>query len=220
MMTLGLVDRKGISMTHAAETAPSPLQKKFKYHHGQLREALIEASLEILKVSGVEELSLRTLAKATGVTQAAPYSHFRDKNDLLAAVAETGFQKLALQMAEDATGATTTQARVEKLMVSYIKFAQENRTLFQLMFGRELSNLKEYPTLAMTAGKSYALFSAALSKTVAAEDARFLTVAVWSLCHGVTSLIIDQKIDLAQFGTNDVAAFVARLTGIFGQKLA
>src|ERR1035437_1220596 len=91
-------------------------QKKLKYHHGELRSALIEAALEILKTAGMEGLSLRVLARATGVTQAAPYSHFRDKDDLLAAVAETGFQRLALQMAEEATGQQGVQARIEKLM--------------------------------------------------------------------------------------------------------
>ena len=85
-------------------------QKKFKYHHGELRSALIEAAVDILATSGMENLSLRVLARATGVTQAAPYSHFRNKDDLLAAVAETGFQRLALQMAEEATGQPSVQA--------------------------------------------------------------------------------------------------------------
>ncbi len=105
-------------------------QKKFRYHHGQLRGALIESALNILKEKGLTGLSLRALALATGVTQAAPYSHFRDKDDLLAVVAETGFQRVALQMAEDAAGFRDTQARIEKLMTSYVRFATENKTLF------------------------------------------------------------------------------------------
>ena len=157
-----------MTATHKAD-----LQKKFRYHHGNLREAAIAAALEILARDGVPGLSLRALAKATGVTPTAFYeSHFGDKDELLAAVAETGFQRLALQMAEDATGAPSTQERIERLAVSYIRFATENKPLFQLMFGRELSDMKRFPTLAMTAGKSYSLISAALSKrTDGAEDA-------------------------------------------------
>ena len=199
----------------------SVFQKKAKYHHGHLREALIESALDILRNRGIDALSLRTLAKATNVTQAAPYSHFRDKDELLAAVAETGFQRLALQMASGATGMRDTQERIEKLVSSYVRFAVENKPLFRLMFSRELAEMKRYPTLAMTAGKSYALISATLSKRLSpAEDTPFMTVAIWSLCHGLTTLIIDEKIKLEQFGAASVDAFVKRTVGIFSGHLA
>ena len=203
------------------DTATAPVsQKKLRYHHGELRSALIEAALEILARDGMEGLSLRVLARATGVTQAAPYSHFRDKDDLLAAVAETGFQRLALQMAEEATGQPSIQARIEKLMSTYIRFAVANKSLFQLMFSRELSVMKDYPTLAMTAGKSYSLISAALAQRgVPAEETRFLTVAIWSLCHGLTTLIVDEKIKLEQFGATDIDTFIRRTLDIFSAKL-
>jgi len=80
--------------------------------------------------------------------------------------------------------------------------------------------MKNYPTLAMTAGKSYSLISAALSKRQApAEDTPFLTVAIWSLCHGLTSLIIDEKINLKQFGADSVDEFIQRTVGIFSSHL-
>ena len=199
----------------------SVAQKKLRYHHGELRSALIEAALEILTRDGMEGLSLRVLARATGVTQAAPYSHFRDKDDLLAAVAETGFQRLALQMAEEATGQPNVQARIERLMGTYIRFAVANKSLFQLMFSRELSVMKDYPTLAMTAGKSYSLISATLAQRgVPAEETRFLTVSIWSLCHGLTTLIVDDKIKLEQFGTGDIDTFVRRTVDLFSGQLS
>ena len=202
-------------------TKENKFQKNFKYHHGNLRQTLIEAALELLEEKGIDALSLRSIAKKTDVTQAAPYSHFRDKNDLLAAVAEIGFQKLAIQMAEAATGIKETQSQIEKLVASYINFASTNKSLFQLMFSRELSNMKEYPTLAMTAGKSYSLISTALSKrSNNKEDTRFLTIAIWSLCHGLTSLIIDEKIDIKQFDAANLDEFVNRTVGIFSEHLA
>ncbi len=206
-----------MTATHKAD-----LQKKFRYHHGNLREAAIAAALEILARDGVAGLSLRALAKATGVTPTAFYeSHFGDKDELLAAVAETGFQRLALQMAEDATGVPSTQERIERLAVSYIRFATQNKPLFQLMFGRELSDMKRFPTLAMTAGKSYSLISAALSKREqGGEDARFLTVAIWSLCHGLTTLVVDEKLKPEQFGVDTTEAFVKKTIGLFGSHLA
>lgn len=195
-----------------AETAID-FQKKFKYHHGNLREALLAAALDILATDGIDGLSLRSLARATGVTQAAPYSHFRDKDELLAAVAETGFQRLALSMAEAATGAKGVQDKIEKLVCAYARFAVDNKPLFGIMFGRELADLKRFPTLAMTAGKSYALISAALSQrtqTQGGDDARFLTVAVWSLCHGLTTLIVEGKMTPAQIGAPDLDTLVKR----------
>ncbi len=196
-------------------------QKKLKYHHGELRSALIDAALQILESGGMDALSLRVLARATGVTQAAPYSHFRDKDDLLAAVAETGFQRLALQMADEATGQNSVQARIEKLMGAYVRFAVANKPLFQLMFSRELAVMKDYPTLAMTAGKSYSLISSTLAQRGApADETRFLTVAIWSLCHGLTTLIVDEKIKLEQFGARDADEFIRRTVSIFGDKLA
>lgn len=206
-------------MAEAAQ-GTTDFQKKFKYHHGNLRDALLHAAVTILETSGVEGLSLRALAKATGVTQAAPYSHFRDKDDLLAAVAESGFQRLAFQMADNATGEATIQARIEKLMASYIRFALENKALFQVMFGRELADLKKYPTLAMTAGKSYSLISAALAKRASSEiDTHFLTVSVWSLCHGLTTLIVDEKLKPEQFGATSTEDFVRKTVAVFGQHL-
>jgi AcrR family transcriptional regulator len=202
------------------EAVKYDFQKKFKYHHGHLRDALLTAALEILERDGVEGLSLRALAKATGVTQAAPYSHFADKDELLAAVAESGFQRLAFQMADDAVGAPDTQARVERLIASYIRFAQRNKALFQVMFGRELADMKKFPTLAMTAGKSYSLISAALARRESAEvDTRFLTVAIWSLCHGLTTLIVDDRIRVDQFGAESTEDFVKKSVAVFSAHL-
>lgn len=204
-----------------ASAPVADLQKKFKYHHGNLRDSLLAAALDILSTQGIDALSLRSLAKATGVTQAAPYSHFRDKDDLLAAVAESGFQQLAMAMVENATGALTPQERVEKLITSYIQFALDNKPLFGIMFGREVDDMKKYPTLAMTAGKSYALISAALSKrTNQQEETRFLTVAIWSLCHGLTTLIIGGKVVPEQLGSAGIEEFVKRNVGIFATHLA
>lgn len=195
--------------------------KKFSYHHGNLRDALLTAASDILQNEGLEHLSLRALAKRTGVSQAAPYGHFKDKDDLLAAVAESGFQRLALSMAEQATGASSVRDRIERLMTAYIEFATGNKPLFSIMFGRELADLKKYPTLAMTAGKGYALMSAALSKRAGgAEDTRFLTVAIWSLCHGLTTLIIEKRIDISSFGSHTVADFVRKNVALFDHQLS
>jgi AcrR family transcriptional regulator len=202
-----------------ADFVNSDLAKKLSYHHGNLRGALLSAATQILEKDGVDGLSLRAMARATGVTQAAPYSHFRDKDELLAAIAEDGFQRLALQMLEDAAGRTTPRARIEKLILGYIRFALQNRALFRVMFGRELSNLKRFPTLAMTAGKSYALLSSALSQRNDNSDTALMSAGLWSLCHGLTTLLIDDRVNIAQLGCATLEDFVQKQVALFAPKL-
>lgn len=193
--------------------------EKRGYHHGNLREALIDTGLRMLETGGVEEISLRQVAKTTGVSQAAPYSHFRDKTDLLAAIAEAGFQRLALQMAEDATGKTKTRERIEALALSYIHFARRNQALYHLMFGREVADFSSHPTLAMTAGKSWSLISAALSAGGKRENAASLTAAIWSMVHGLTGLVIDNRMKPENIGAVDLSGLVSQTIGLFAAHL-
>lgn len=195
-------------------------QKQFRYHHGNLRATLVEAALEILQTQGIEELSLRSIARKSNVSQAAPYSHFKSKKDLIAAVAETGFQKLVIQMAEDASGSSSVYQQVEKLMLSYIKFAQENRPLFQLMFCNELSDMSDCPTLALTASKTYSLFFAAISQREKTDvDNEVMAVNLWSLCHGIASLVIGGKLNFDEFGSSGTEAFVKKTLTVFETNL-
>jgi len=181
-----------------------------KYHHGNLREALIEAGLQMLEYHGVDGLGLRRLARSLDVSQTALYSHFKDKTALMAALAEVGFQQLSLQMIETVTDPTDTKQRVLDLAEGYIAFALKNPSVFSLMFGRELSEMHNYPTLAMTAGKSYALFSAAVTDALKGNEAaspRTTTNALWSLVHGTAVLAVDGKLVVAD--KNDLSGFVA-----------
>lgn len=196
-------------------------QKQFRYHHGNLRATLVEAALEILKTEGIEELSLRSIARKSNVSQAAPYSHFRNKKDLIAAVAESGFQKLALQMAEDASGSKSVYQQVEKLMLSYINFAQENKPLFQVMFCNELSDMTDCPTLAMTASKSYSLISTAISQRESTEgNTNILAATIWSMCHGIANLVIGGKINVEEFNSSSTEDFVKKTLTVFESSLS
>lgn len=180
-----------------------------KYHHGDLRAALIEAGLQMLSYHGVDGLGLRRLARALDVSQTALYSHFKNKTDLMAALAEVGFQQLSLQMVDTVKNAADPKSRIYDLAEGYVAFAIKNPSVFSLMFGRELSEMKSYPTLAMTAGKSYALFSAAVTDALKGRDdvsPRTTTNALWSLIHGTAVLVVDKK--LTPPNKKDVSAFV------------
>lgn len=109
------------------------------YHHGDLRRSLLEAAAASIEESGVEALSLRQLARDAGVSHAAPSRHFRDKQALLDALAEDGFNRLAASLDEGNRGGATTpteaRRRFEDLARRYVGFALAQPTLLSLMFG-------------------------------------------------------------------------------------
>lgn len=113
------------------------------YHHGNLRQALLDSSLAILRSEGIEALSLRRLAEHTGVSRGAPYHHFRDKQALLAAVAEQGFAELdaILGQVVEATELAKEQ-RLRLGIEGYLGFALREPALYGLMFGGPLWSLR------------------------------------------------------------------------------
>jgi AcrR family transcriptional regulator len=105
------------------------------YHHGNLRLALLSQAEETLRERGVEALSLRELARETGVSHGAPRRHFADRQALLDALAESGFQRLGGELRDAAESAGDDfQARLEATAAAYIRFATDDAALLELMF--------------------------------------------------------------------------------------
>lgn len=174
------------------------------YHHGNLRAALIDAAIAILKADGITKLSLRGVARRAGVSQTAPYRHFKDKAALLSAVAADGFRGLTKSMQTRAAGHTDPKDRLAQLGLGYVDFALSNSAVFRLMFGPEIPDKTADPELAETSGAAFATLATAISPEGDAEpdlgaipDQAF---AAWSFVHGLATLMIDGKIqpDLVQ----------------------
>ena len=108
------------------------------YHHGDLRQALLDAAIDLLLNQGLAPLTLRAVARHAGVSQAAPYHHFKDRGALLAAVAEEGFKFLAGSLQIAAKKARNPRDRLEALSRAYVKFALTNRPHFLVMFSAHL----------------------------------------------------------------------------------
>src|SRR5688500_2611291 len=115
------------------------------YQHGNLRQALVQAGLKLLTDGGLPALSLRGAAQLAGVSHAAPYRHFKDKDALLAAIAEQGFRVLTACMREEAgklgerAASAPVQERLLALGKGYLHFAVEHPAYLQLLFGGVLS---------------------------------------------------------------------------------
>src|SRR5450432_65410 len=104
------------------------------YHHGDLRRALIDAASRVLEAEGPSALSLRAVAREAGVSPAAPYHHFKDKCDLMEAVAHEGWMELTSAIAEARAHAPNPIQALTSIGVAYVCFARENPALYRIMY--------------------------------------------------------------------------------------
>src|SRR5271154_5377596 len=131
------------------------------YHHGDLERALIAAARGLLEKEGIEALSLRAVARAVGVSPAAPYHHFADKDALLAAVAAQGFRELTAAMKKRMTRETEPTKRFLGTGAGYVAFAAANPALFRLMFGGSGQRFSDHAGLATAGLAAYDVLSSA-----------------------------------------------------------
>ena len=176
------------SKTRAAPRARRPPEPR-PYHHGDLRASLLDAAARWLDEHGVETLTLRELARAAGVSHAAPYHHFAGRDDLLAGVAEHAFDRLGDALAASATALDSGQALLD-IGESYVREALAHPAQFRLMFGPMLARKAEHPGLQRAAERAFTVLLAA-STLHAPERGLELALAGWSLSHGAANLAID-----------------------------
>lgn len=173
------------------------------YHHGDLRRAIVAAALEILSETQSHDFSLRELARRGGVSHNAPYKHFAEKRDLLAAVSAAGFEALTKRMNVEAAKASQPRAQLFGVLRAYIRYGVENPALYRLMFGGYLSGPDDgRPAIERAAAETARALLASLIRDGALGKAIPDTprnerkiagaiLACWSLVHGLTQLIAD-----------------------------
>jgi len=181
----------------------SRMAKRTAYHHGDLRQVLLRASLELIDEKGIAALSLREVARKAGVSHNAPYHHFESRGSLLAALAEEGFSTLAREMAEARGGQTNPRARMEACGQAYIRFALKSRARFKLMFRPELTGPGEQAAVAQSSRGALETLTAAVVEAQAAGvapagDPKPLVLTCWSAVHGLASLWLDGPLARAQ----------------------
>lgn len=166
------------------------------YHHGDLRTALMDAALDMLSEEGIEKLSLRGVAKRAGVSQAAPYHHFKNRDQLLEAVAAQGFAQLReslMHHAKEDPGGDFMRG----MGVGYVMFAVKNPSLFRLMQGSYFKDAQNAPLLQQTSTASFnALVDGIRGALPDADEDTILikSAAAWSIVHGLATLMIDGRL--------------------------
>jgi len=174
------------------------------YHHGNLRQALLETALLILEKEGEAGLGLRDLARAVGVSPAAPYRHFDSRAALLEALAVTGFQRFTRVMEKVVT--SDTLDHVAAMGRTYVKFALDNPNLFRLMFSPVLRR-DNRPGLRMAADTAFATLRHVIGGDL--RDGRVAALAAWARVHGLAVLLLDGQIALE--AGEDIEALVAAI---------
>lgn len=176
------------------------------YHHGNLRQALLETALLLLEREGEAGLGLRDLARAVGVSAAAPYRHFDSRAALLEALAVTGFQRFTAAM--NAVSESRPDHPMAAMGKTYVLFALDHPNLFRLMFSPQLKK-DGRPGLRMAADAAFDTLRRAVGGD--ARDTRIRALAAWAKVHGLAVLLLDGQIALR--AGEDTEALIAEIIG-------
>lgn len=203
-------------------SAAKPAASEKRYHHGDLRRALLDAAAELIAEQGPAALSLREVARKAGVSHGAPAHHFRDKAGMLTALASEGFTLFAQAMrkARDRAGDDAVE-RFAATGVAYVLFARDHRRYFEIMFRADLLTLGD-PALHAASSDAYGvLYECVLQAQAAgyesALDPTLLATRSWSLTHGLATLWLQGNLskleqphqDLEELAKSVVASYAA-----------
>jgi AcrR family transcriptional regulator len=176
------------------------MPKKKTYHHGDLKNALIKAGADILSKEGVSALSLRKVAQKAGVSHAAPYAHFADKQALIAAISTAGYKQLYEQIVQAAD-----QYRAEPLRRfveaswAYVQFALDEPDQFKVTLSGMIEKERDYPAFVETAKQTFGLVVEVVEQCQRAGILRpgasdLTAVSVWALIHGFVTLLLENQV--------------------------
>lgn len=183
------------SMTQSARDA---------YHHGDLRESLISAATELVREKGPDKFSMTDACKLAGVSKAAPYRHFANKEDLLRSVISVGFEQMRQEMIAASQGFVSgTNRRICAIGLTYIAFAVREPAIFKLMFGNSM-NVKEPDSEMIGKPTFQILLDEIIVRTKMRNVDKLMAIAfpLWTLVHGASMLTIDDSYNRIYPGSN------------------
>jgi AcrR family transcriptional regulator len=172
------------------------------YHHGALRDALLQAAERVLERDGLAGLTLRAVAREAGVSHAAPTHHFGDLTGLVSELAAIGFRQFNMAMASSCAANTPLMQRMQARVRAYVGYAQAHPGMYGLMFRTERLDYSR-PSLHEAARASFAGLAGAIGASrqeQISDDALTLDQAAaiaraWSLVHGFTMLVLDGRLE-------------------------
>lgn len=202
-----------------------PGTRKRAYHHGDLKQALLDAALPLLRKGGPEALTLRAVARAAGVSQTAPYRHFPDRSALVAAVAEDGFRRLHAELLAAATdpgkalgkAPETNRGGLQALALTYVRFALAHPAEYRVMFGRDLpATRKGSAREGVFDFLHHGIAMLQQQKLVREGDSHAMALTAWALVHGLVMLALDGQLVGDHAPTPDDLTLAATQLLMFG----
>jgi len=165
------------------------------YHHGNLKEALLQAALDLIAQKGAAGFTFADAARMAGVSPAAPYRHFRDRDELLASIAQRGFEQFEAQLTQAwDDGRPDTATAFERVGKAYLRFAREEPSFYSAMFESGLP-VESNPALLAASERAFAVIRAAAERLAALAPpglprppAMMMALHIWSMSHGIASL--------------------------------
>jgi AcrR family transcriptional regulator len=220
-------------MARSTRTARKPRRR---YHHGNLRRALLDEALATIRSEGVNAITLRDIGAQLGVSRTALYRHFADKRALLTGVATEGFRMLRQQLVTAWEEGGRGRAAFLSMGVAYVRFAVANPSHYRVMFGGFVDPKVREPELAAESGGAFqalvdALATLQCDAIVRDDDTVLMARFVWAVVHGVAMLGIDGQLRepggveelmryaLERLGTGIQAAPVSRHRPVDGRQL-
>jgi AcrR family transcriptional regulator len=189
---------------------------KTKYHHGDLKNAIISAAITLIKKKGSTSISLREVSKKAGVSHAAPYRHFNNKNDLLAAIAQKGFEKLKKQIAQaEHEYADDPKKQLIEAGAAYVELAVTSPEITQLMFSGYVDTENCSECFKYDADDAFKALLNIINNGCnkgffIKHDPQALTLATWSMVHGFAMLIIGKQLT-SDFNTDFQIRIMTRM---------
>ena len=195
-----------------------------RYHHGDLSRALVAAGRRILEAEGPAALSLRAVAREAGVSPAAPYHHFKDKSELLDAVAQEGWSELGVAIAKGRAAAGDPRTALTEIGVAYVTFARQNPALYRLMYHAACDRAM-MPEHAKEADSGWSHVAEALIEAGAdpndEREMQLAQIAAWCNAHGVAEMAGFREFEPLKAALGGEEAFVRAVlghVGIFGRR--
>jgi AcrR family transcriptional regulator len=193
--------------------------KDGRFHHGNLREEFLEVAMQSLVDSGVEELSLRRVAQQLGVSSAAPYRHFKNKEALIVGLIEKGAEELTRSYEQALESEQTNEQKLRQACAAYLQYAEEKPHLFKLMLTERESRNKyvehsKYSDVPIDDVYAFQIFEQLVSQVIPStgktEVNRQVTISCWALLHGFATLHMGGHLETVNYQkTNAIDSVVA-----------